>query len=254
MDTQQTLERIKEKYWEVLGDNLVVLIAGGSLPRGDFLPGWSDIDMFAVIRNIGTEDLRRIREVEGALSEELATELDTMIVSEALFSAAKSEDLQGKVRNFLYWIDEESLLVGKKENLPTISFEQYKKGVQIACVEQSKNSLRRNADINVDDIEALRKLLKKNVKVTRLVLRVGLATKEFAPNTWTQVLEAVNHRRGEENWDVWEYDRLSLYSQWREENTIASMDSDLLRNWIDSSVQYFERICAHILSHEEFLS
>lgn len=254
MDAEQTLARIKETYQEVLGDNLVVLIAGGSLPRGDFLPGWSDIDMFAVIRNVGTEDLRRVRKVEEVLSTELDTELDTMIVSEALFNATKPENLQDKVKNFLYWIDEEALLVGDAGRIPRVSFREYKKGTEVVCVEQSKKFLRRNVDIKSGNIEELRTLLKKNVKVTRLILRRGLATEDFAPNTWQQVLDAVEKRRTKEDWGIWEYERLLTYSQWRQKDAIKDLGKEELQEAIDSSVQYFERICAHILSHEEFLS
>lgn len=253
MDSEKVLVQIKERYQEILGDNVGVLIAGGSLPRGDYRSEWSDIDMFAVLKDTGTESLRLVRKVEDMLSEELDTELDTMIVSQDLFKATRPEDLQDKVKNFLYWIDEEALLIGGKQDIPLLSFEQYKKGTEIVCVEQSKKFLRRNADIKLDGVEALRILLKKNVKVTRLILRRGLANEQFAPNTWKQVLEAVEQRKEKDDWEIWEYDRLSKYFQWREDNAIATMEEEQLIEEIDSSLRYFERICAHILSHKEFL-
>ena len=65
---RQIVERWTREVRDALSDALVGVQIGGSLALDDFQPGWSDVDLFAVLaRPASASDVERIRRIHAAL-------------------------------------------------------------------------------------------------------------------------------------------------------------------------------------------
>lgn len=170
MESKQKINRIREVYKEYLQDNIACLILGGSLARGNFVPGWSDIDMLLVLRTVSTEALIKVAQVEKKLKFELGTDIDTMVLNLELYLIVGSEKIHEKIKNFFFYIEDCEILETHIQ-IPNFEWKDFVDSFMYTCIEQEKKFYRRNIDTDLESFDDVKKTLKKNIKITFLVIK-----------------------------------------------------------------------------------
>lgn len=190
VNQEKLLSFIFKTYKKLLGDNICLFIVGGSVGRKNFINGWSDADLLLVLQKTDSNSLKMVKKCENILNKKYNIEMDTMIISEITLKLTEPKKLHGKVKNFIYFIKNAVVLIKKNElTIPQLSKEDFIYGFWATYADQEKRFLRRNADINKNDIVSLQKLAKKNIKIIFLILKQFLAKQSSSvPSTYSEVI------------------------------------------------------------------
>jgi len=221
-------------YNNALGDKAQFLSVGGSIGRGNFVNGWSDIDLLLVLDNFDNKSLRKIKKCEEKIKKKFEIDIDTMIVQKNVIEMTSPEKLHGKVKNFLYFISKTVILLDRGVKLPKIDYNKFVFGFWATYAEQEKNFLRRNADVDFDNNDALKKLFKKNIKIIFLLLKQFFAIKELVPCTYEDTLTLIKNSLPRNI-----FLKLNEYANIRKSNGIDSFSENDLKNEINLSVDIF---------------
>jgi len=119
-------------------------------------------------------------------------------------------------------------------------------GFWATYAEQEKNFLRRNADINIKDREALQGLAKKNIKIIFLILKQFLASSSPASSTYTykEVLASLENIVPSHV-----ANKLAGYESIRAHDTLSAMSAAQLRKIISVSVELFNDLGKLMITH-----
>lgn len=243
VNLQQFLSTVRLVYTKALKENICLLIVGGSIGRESYIEYWSDADLLLVLKRPNSRSLRLIKGCEEYIKKRFNIEVDTMITSKFTIERTSSEKLHGKIKNFLFFLPKEKILIQKKIKLPKINGQKFGYGFWATYAEQEKNFLRRNADIRVKDNGALRALAKKNIKIIFLILKQYLADSTSAPSTYEEVLslgKMILPKR------IIHY--LRKYEDVRMNNRLSTMSARQLRDMVSDSVEIFHELGKFIIN------
>jgi len=241
---QQFLKSVRLAYDKALGKNICLLIVGGSIGRENHIEGWSDADLLLVLRKSDSKSLQLVRECEKYIKRRFNIEIDTMITSKFTIEHTAPEKLHGKIKNFLFFLPKEKVLIQRNVKLPKINRKKFKYGFWATYAEQEKNFLRRNADINLKNKLSLQALLKKNIKIIFLIFKQYLANLTLAPSTHEEVLFL-----GREVLPKRILNSLKRYEDMRTNNRLSRMSAAQLRKEISESVEIFNDLGKLIMKH-----
>ncbi|MCX6784522.1 MAG: nucleotidyltransferase domain-containing protein [Candidatus Komeilibacteria bacterium] len=237
---------IKTIYASALKNNIYLLIAGGSIGRGNYVPGWSDADLLLVLNNIDTKSLFLVKNCEEKLEKIFNLEIDTMIITKTAFEKLSPEKLHGKVKNFLFFINKTKILIKNKGlKLPIVNYKDFIYGFWSTYTNQEKNFLRRNADGNYKDKSSLQKLFKKNLKVIFLLLKQGFATPKLAPCTYDQIIKSASNYLSKST-----LKKLGHYQVIRTANKIKKMSTTELKREVNDSIDLFQVISKILITNK----
>lgn len=228
---------VRQTYSAALKKDICLLAVGGSLGRGNYVGRWSDADLLLVLRRIDGGLLRLVGECEGKVSKRFGLEVDTMITSKCTIEHTPPERLHGKIKNFLFFLPKTAVLVEGGVRLPTMDFRKFAFGFWVTFAEQEKNFLRRNADANLSNRNALERLLRKNIKIIFLFLKQGFATPHFVPATYEEVLSIIPKEIA-----PGVRDKLEQYIEMRARSALDKMPISRLRREVDVSIKTFQTI------------
>lgn len=234
---KQFLKFVRLTYDKALGKNICLLVVGGSVGRGNYIQGWSDADLLLVLRDIDSKSLRLIRRCEDRVSRRFGIETDTMITSKFTIERIDLKKLHGKVKNFLFFLAEEKVLIQRNLRLQKMDNIGFKYGFWATYVEQEKNFLRRNADANAEDLRALQALLKKNIKIIFLIIKRCFATSVLVPSTYKEAISLV-----EETLPAYLVKNLKKYETMRLNSQISEMSALQLKKELSKSVEMFTKL------------
>jgi len=161
VDVREIVKSIRFVYNKLLGKNINLLIVGGSIGRGNYVAGWSDVDLLLVLKTPDIDSLRLVKRCEKYIQNRFNVEVDTMITTQFVIEYIRQERLHGKIKNFLFFLPMGKILIKRNIKLPSMSRKKFGYGFWATYADQEKNFLRRNADININDRQALIKLCKK---------------------------------------------------------------------------------------------
>jgi hypothetical protein len=228
---------VRTTYQRHLGKDVAFLAIGGSLGRGNYIDGWSDVDLLLVLSKIDAATLRRVSVCEKEISDQYRIEVDTMITEKRTMEHTPPKMLHGKIKNFLFFIDRAKVLISKSIVLPPVDYSDFVYGFWATYADQEKNYLRRNADSIITDRKSLEKLLKKNIKIIFLLLKQCFAEKDLVPCTYSEV---VSLTQGKISNKV--QSKLKEYIMARENNSIPLLTDESLRLEIDVSLNVFSEL------------
>ena len=188
VNTERIIESTRFIYNKLLGTNVCLLVIGGSIGRGNYVEGWSDADLLLVLKNADSDSLILVKKCEEYIQNRFNIEVDTMITTKFAIEHIPPEKLHGKVKNFLYFLPKEKILIKRDIRLPTMDKRGFAFGFWATYAEQEKNFFRRNADVDVKNKKALLNLLKKNIKIIFLILKQFITESSEAPSTYEDVI------------------------------------------------------------------
>lgn len=234
VNTKEIIKSIRFIYNKLLGKNISLLIVGGSLGRGNYVVGWSDVDLLLVLKNPNSDSLKLVKKCERYIQGRFNIEVDTMITTQFAIEHIKPEKLHGKIKNFLFFLPKEKVLIKRNIKLPMMSEKKFGYGFWATYAEQEKNFLRRNADINISSKQALIKLAKKNIKIIFLILKQFLANISKTPSTYKDIIILTNKTLPQHiRVKLQEYDAL------RATGSLRQMSVRQLHGYIKESVELF---------------
>ncbi len=181
---------VAENAIKALGDNIVFLIGCGSLGRGNFKDDWSDLDILIVLKNIDLEVLVIVNRLVNGIQQETKLETDIAVMSQLDLDNGSVYKLPDKFINYIYFIDQEAMLVGEKKLFRKISKEEY----LIACnmhILDRKRGVEKLIVSNISKPETYTKLLTRSIKIMFLILRKVSADEKIQPNTYEQAIQQV---------------------------------------------------------------
>lgn len=231
---KEVIKSIHFIYSKLLGKNISLLIVGGSLGRGNYVAGWSDVDLLLVLKNPNNDFLKSVNKCEWYIQSRFNVEVDTMITTQFTIENIKPEELHGKIKNFLFFLSKEKVLIKRNIKLPTMSKRKFGYGFWATYAEQEKNFFRRNADININDKQTLIKLAKKNIKIIFLILKQFLANISEVPSTYKDII-ALTNKTLPQHIKI----KLQEYETLRATDSLRRMSTRQLRNCIKESVELF---------------
>lgn len=239
VDLKKLYRFIYHTYTTILTGKIRLLIVGGSIARGNYREGWSDIDLLLVLDSINSQCLRRVKKAEEKVAHKFQVDVDTMITLASTIQQTTITQLHGKVKNFIFFLSKEKILVKRNFRIPRITHQEMVDGFWATRAEQEKNFLRRNADMIIKDRSSLEKLFKKNIKIIFLILKQYLAMNElrFVPSTYKDVILLSKTRLP---FDIQK--KLEQYNEIRAMSTIPTMPLATLRREIDVSIKIFYSI------------
>lgn len=129
------------------------------------------------------------------------------------------------------------MLVERGVRLPVMDFRKFAFGFWATFTEQEKNFLRRNADADLSNRNALERLLRKNIKIIFLLLKQGFATLRFVPATYEEVLSIIPKEVASGV-----RDKLKQYIEMRARSALDKMPISQLRREVDVSIEIFQTI------------
>lgn len=228
----------------MLGKNIHLLIVGGSIGRGNYVNGWSDVDLLLVLMQPDSESLRLVRKCEEDIKKRFNIDVDTMITSKFTIEHTAPKKLHGKIKNFLFFLRDGKILIKKKMRLPRMDRRKFTYGFWATYAEQEKNFLRRNADIEWGNKQAMQILAKKNIKIIFLILKQYLAGLTYVPSTYKTVLSM-----GEDVLPEFILSKLREYETIRTNNGLSKMSIVRLRKIILESIKTFNYLGKFIIKN-----
>lgn len=235
---------IRQTYSESLGEHIAFLAIGGSLGRGNYIDGWSDADLLLVLSYINSDILCLVKNCEKKIFDRFHIDVDTMITNKHTLEQTPAEKLHGKIKNFLFFISNATILIRQNINLPTINYSMFVYGFWSTYADQEKNYLRRNSDIDFNNRESVEKLFKKNIKIIFLLLKQCFATSELTPCTYDEVLILVSRELSPKICF-----KLEGYVKIRQKNSIHSLSDEDLRRETRESLDIFQSISRIMVQH-----
>ncbi|MDP2630718.1 MAG: nucleotidyltransferase domain-containing protein [Candidatus Uhrbacteria bacterium] len=228
------LREVRLCYGSALGKNISLLIVGGSIGRGNYVPWWSDADLLLVLKKTDSKSLHLVMECEKHIQAKYGIDMDTMVTSKDNIEHTPPEKLHGKIKNFLFFLPKEKVLIRKSIKVQSMSSLALKYGFWATYAEQDKNFLRRNTDLNIEDKKSLQVIAKKNIKIIFLILKQYLANSVSVPSTYEEVIYL-----GTGVLSTSVIRSLKKYENIRLNNQLASMSETELRNIVSESVDIF---------------
>lgn len=183
------LNTIKRLSFDKFGKSIEFLVVCGSLGRGDLKKSWSDIDLFLVLKKLDLESLKKVANLEKSISGKLKRETDIAVISRLEFFEADAENLPDKFRNYIFFIDQEQILIGNQKKFRSITTHEFLKNSKRYILDYHRR-LKRIVIDKINDKSQQKQLLKKMIKFFILLLRKTVADKDFQPNT---LIDAIHY-------------------------------------------------------------
>ncbi len=186
--TNIILSTIRAQFLRKFGDSIIYLVACGSLGRDDLKDKWSDIDLLLVLDKIDLESLKEIATLENQLKNKLKREVDIAVLSKLEFYKADIKSLPDKFRNYIFFIEQEKIIIGKESQFRKMSADQYLENSKVYILDYHRR-LRKIITDKIHDRDNSKKLLAKIIKFLILLLRKTVADKKLQPNSFHEAIE-----------------------------------------------------------------
>lgn len=229
--SEDTLQIIRKETNKIFESSVVFLVACGSLGRGDVKKGWSDIDLFLVLNKLDIKILKKVKKLEKVLDTKLKTETDIAVVSKREFFETPYNQLPDKFKNYIFFINQEKIIIGSKSNFRKMSIKEYLDSLQPFILDYHRR-LRRLIIDNIDKSDNQKRLLLKIIKFLFLLLRKISADINFQPNTYYEAIVHARKRKIPLN-----YARLIRLMNIRNDVMINKMSKKEILNDINNSYQ-----------------
>ena len=234
---QQFSKSVYLTYNKTLGKNICLLVIGGSIGRENYIEGWSDADLLLILNDINSQSLQLIKRCEKRIGRLFSVGVDTMVSSKYTIEHTPPEKLHGKIKNFLFFLPKEKVLIQRNLNLPIMDNDKFAYGFWATYAEQEKNFLRRNADINIKDKKALQVLFRKNIKIIFLIIKQRFATSVMIPLTYREAISLT-----EDVLPLYLTEKLKEYEMIRINNKLSTISIPQLKKEISRSVEIFREL------------
>jgi len=241
------LETASLVYNKALKNNICLLIVGGSIGRGNYIEGWSDADLLLVLEKPNSKALQLVRKCEEYIKRRFNIDTDTMITSKFTIEHISPEKLHGKIKNFLFFMLKEKILIRRNIKISKINRQEFGYGFWATYAEQEKNFLRRNAEIDMRNKSTLQTLARKNIKIIFLILKQYLAN-SISSSTYEEVISS-----GKKILPISITNHLEKYRDIRLNNQLSIMSVKQLRNLISESIEIFYNLGKLVIKHTNSL-
>lgn len=172
------------------GNNVAFLIGCGSLGRGNFKEDWSDLDVLLVLRDIDLEALTIVNQLVEVIQNETNLETDIAVMSELDLQKGSVYKLPDKFINYMYFIDQESVILGNEKLFRRMSKEEYLTACRMHILDR-KRGVEKLIVSGISKPDMHIKLLTRSVKILFLILRKISADEHVQPNTYDEAVEQV---------------------------------------------------------------
>jgi hypothetical protein len=211
------LNIIKRLALDKFDKSIEFLVVCGSLGRGDLKKSWSDIDLFLVLKKVDLESLQKVANLEKSISAKLKRETDIAVLSRLEFFETDVQNLPDKFRNYIYFIDQEQILIGNPKKIRSITNSEFLKNSKLYILDYHRR-LKRIIIDKINDKSKKKQLLKKMIKFFILLLRKTVADKDFQPNTFIDAIEYAEKKKV-----PMKFDKVRLLEKVRREELLPTL-------------------------------
>ena len=173
------LKNIINRLKKALGNNLVVVVDSGSISSGGYRPGWNDIDLLIVVKNLSLDAKLKIAEELHKLHDKLEIDIGLNVITENEFISPNFPDIRlaGKTLQAMVELSRqpERLIYSSKKVKAFVPNKQQIKSFSLSNISYFVLLNRRElTSVSVTDSTKFKAIVGKQIKYALIITKLAL--------------------------------------------------------------------------------